>query len=292
MRARSVGEARAAARNHLAPSLNVTLADTTSVAMQMAGAAPRRQPATPARAASRRRGGSRSTTGKECATSTRTPGWSIPPSGIVVNTNNRISDAAFPDHLSFDWGDAFRIVRAGRLLGDRQYHTLDSFIEIQTDAVAEDARVLLPLIARDLWYSGEPAAAGSAERQRQEVLERLAAWNGEMSEHTPEPLIYAAWVRALKRRLTQDELGPLVALVPGPSRSSSSGSIATSTAPRPGATSARPRRRRAAPTWRGWRSTMLWSSSASASGRGSRAGAGATRIRRCICTRPSATCRC
>ena len=56
-----------------------------------------------------------------------------PPSGIVVNTNNRITDAAFPDHLSFDWGDAYRIVRAGRLLGDRQYHTLDSFIEIQTD---------------------------------------------------------------------------------------------------------------------------------------------------------------
>ena len=40
--------------------------------------------------------------------------WVIdPPSGIVVNTNNRITDAAFPDHLSFDWGDAFRIVRAG-----------------------------------------------------------------------------------------------------------------------------------------------------------------------------------
>ena len=43
MRARSIGEARAAARDHLAPSLNVTLADATSVAMQMAGAAPRRQ---------------------------------------------------------------------------------------------------------------------------------------------------------------------------------------------------------------------------------------------------------
>ncbi len=74
--------------------------------------------------------------------------------------------------------------------------------------------MLLPLIARDLWYSGEPAASDSSERRRQVALERLAAWNGEMSEHTPEPLIYAAWLRALKRRLTQDELGPLVDLVP------------------------------------------------------------------------------
>ena len=89
-------------------------------------------------------------------------------------------------------------------------------MEIQTDTVSEAARVLLPLIARDLWYSGEPAASGSAERRRQVALERLADWNGEMSEHRPEPLIYAAWVRALQRRLVQDELGPLQQLVPAP----------------------------------------------------------------------------
>jgi penicillin amidase len=138
-----------------------------------------------------------------------------PPSGIVVNTNNKISDAAFPDHLSFDWGDTYRIIRAGRLLNDRTVHSRDSFVEIQTDAVSEAARVLLPLIARDLWYSGEPAAGETLERRRQVALERLANWNGEMSEHAAEPLIYAAWLRALKRRLVQDELGPLAALVPG-----------------------------------------------------------------------------
>ena len=143
--------------------------------------------------------------------------WVVdPPSGIVVNTNNRITDAAFPDHLSFDWGDSTRIIRAGRLLGDRQYHTRDSFVEIQTDAVSEGARVLLPLIARDLWYSGEAAAPDSADRRRQEALERLSAWNGEMGEHAPEPLVYSAWMRNLKRRLVQDELGPMAALVPAP----------------------------------------------------------------------------
>jgi penicillin amidase len=30
-----------------------------------------------------------------------------------------------------------------------------------------------------------------------------------MNEHLPEPLIYAAWLRALQARLIQDELGPL-----------------------------------------------------------------------------------
>ena len=30
-----------------------------------------------------------------------------------------------------------------------------------------------------------------------------------MNEHLPEPLIYAAWLRALHKRLIVDELGPL-----------------------------------------------------------------------------------
>ncbi|HAR50467.1 MAG TPA: penicillin acylase family protein, partial [Roseovarius nubinhibens] len=38
----------------------------------------------------------------------------------------------------------------------------------------------------------------------------LADWNGEMNEHQPEPLIYAAWLRALQVRLAKDELGPLI----------------------------------------------------------------------------------
>jgi penicillin amidase len=40
-------------------------------------------------------------------------------------------------------------------------------------------------------------------------LALLAEWNGEMNEHLPEPLIYAAWMRALQTRLIQDDLGPL-----------------------------------------------------------------------------------
>ncbi|MFO1141128.1 MAG: penicillin acylase family protein [Amaricoccus sp.] len=215
MQAHSIAEAREAIRDLVAPSQNVTLADRESVALMTAGAAPKRQ------------------AGNTGQGRIPVPGWLAvndwqgfrsfdenpyvvdPPSGIVVNTNNKLTDAAFPDNLSFDWGDTYRIIRAGKLLGDRQYHTLDSFIDIQTDTVSEAARVVLPLIGRDLWYSGEPAAADSRERMRQVALERLAAWNGEMSEHTPEPLIYAAWLRALQRRLTQDELGPLVATLPG-----------------------------------------------------------------------------
>jgi penicillin amidase len=37
----------------------------------------------------------------------------------------------------------------------------------------------------------------------------MAAWNGEMNEHLPEPLIAEAWMRKLQARLIRDELGPL-----------------------------------------------------------------------------------
>ena len=214
MRAKTVEAAREAARDVVAPSQNITIADAKSVALQMSGAAPRRQAGSTSKGRLPSPGWLAVNDWQGMRSFEENPWVENPPSGIVVNTNNRITDAAFPDHLSFDWGDSFRIVRASRLLGDRQYHSRDSFVEIQTDAVSEAARALLPLIARDLWYSGEPAAQGTLERQRQVALERLANWNGEMGEHDPEPLIYAAWVRSLQRRLTQDELGPLVALMP------------------------------------------------------------------------------
>ena len=122
---------------------------------------------------------------------------------------SRITDAAFPDHLSFDWGDSQRVQRWERMMQGREVHTRDSFIEAQLDTVSPAARTLLPLIGKDLWYTGEAAAEGTVERQRQRALELLANWNGEMNEHLPEPLIYAAWVRALQDRLIRDDLGPL-----------------------------------------------------------------------------------
>ena len=198
MHARSIREAREAVRDYRAPSLNVTLADHQSIALQMAGAAPRRQAGSTSQGRIPSPGWLAVDDWQGMRDFEENPWVEDPASGIVVNTNNRLTDAAFPDHLSFDWGDTYRIIRAAKLLGDRTYHTLESFEEIQTDTVSEAARVLLPLMGRDLWYSGETAEAGSAAALRQTALERLADWNGEMSEHTPEPLIYAAWVRALE----------------------------------------------------------------------------------------------
>lgn len=100
-------------------------------------------------------------------------------------------------------------MRLAHLTNAREVHSRESLIEEQLDIVSGAARQLLPVVGADLWFTGEPAAPGTAERQRQDALALLAAWDGRMNEHLPEPLIYATWMAELQSRLIRDELGTL-----------------------------------------------------------------------------------
>jgi penicillin amidase len=209
MRSASVTEAIEAGRLFIAPSQNLTLADADSIALQMIGVMPARDP-------SHRTKGRMPAPGWEGAnrwTGTlpyeNNPQLLNPTSGLLGNTNNKTVDRPFPNHVSYDWGDTQRIQRWLALMKTREVHTRDSFIEAQLDTVSPTARLLLPLIGADLWFTGEAAPEGTPERLRQRALTLLAEWNGEMNEHLPEPLIAEAWLRALQNRLTQDELGPM-----------------------------------------------------------------------------------
>ena len=110
-----------------------------------------------------------------------------------------------------DPDEPLRLARLQRLLAAREIHSRDSFIDAQLDTVSPAARALLPLVGADLWFTGEPVAPGTPERQRQDALALLAEWDGNMGEHLPEPLIYSAWIRQLQDRLIHDELGALAA---------------------------------------------------------------------------------
>ena len=209
--ARSIAQGRAALRGMIAPSQNFTMADANAVAMVVGGRAPLRQET------------------HQGLGRIPVPGWVAqndwlgyvaegdmpavidPRAGLVLNTNNRTTDRAFPYHLSYVWGDTQRIQRARRLLAEREFHTVESFVEAQTDIVSQTARILLPLIGRDLWWTGSSIDEDVLSPLRRVALERLADWNGEMNEHGPEPLIYAAWLRNLQRILVRDELGGAMA---------------------------------------------------------------------------------
>ena len=212
MTARSVAEATEAAAGVVAPAQVMTMADRDHIGLQLIGRIP-------ARDKGHSTEGRLPSLGWEAVNRwdgylpyADTPRIADPEGGILGNTNNRFTDAPFPGNVSFTWGDTQRVQRWQRLMQAREVHTRDSFMEAQLDTVSVSARTLLPLVAADLWYTGEAAPDGTPERRRREALDLLADWNGEMNEHLPEPLIYMAWMRALQTRLITDELGgPLAA---------------------------------------------------------------------------------
>ena len=212
-RAESATEGLRAAELHVAPALNLVVADRRVIGMTLAGRVPLR------RLTSKIQG------------RVPSPGWedahdwvgmlprsalptSInPASGAVANANNRVANAPFPRHLSFDWDAPYRINRIVKLLESRETHSVESFRAMQVDTVSEMARTIAPLIGEALWR-GE--AAENAHPLRRPALERLRSWNGAMSEREASPLIFAAWTDRLTRLLVEDELDELASQYSGP----------------------------------------------------------------------------
>ncbi|WP_372893870.1 penicillin acylase family protein [Rhodosalinus sp.] len=209
MYADTVEEALDAAADYVAPSQMLTVVDGERIALKLIGAMPRRDAEHQTQGRMPAFGYRPENRWKGTLPYESNPGFVDPRGGIVGNTNNKIVDRPFPFHVSHRWGDTQRVERWRRLMQGREIHTRDSFVEAQLDTVSYTARTLLPLVGADLWFTGEAAPAGTPERRRQRALELLAEWNGEMNEHRPEPLIYAAWMRALQERLIRDDLGPL-----------------------------------------------------------------------------------
>ena len=209
MRAADIEAALAASEDFVATAQNLTLVDGERIAMRLIGSLPRRSPRHQTDGRMPSPGWIQDNRWQGALTQRTNPVFIDPAGGILGNTNNKTTDRPFPLHVSFDWGDTQRVQRWERLMQSREVHTRESFIEAQLDTVSVTARTLLPLVARDLWFTGEAAVEGTPERQRRRALDLLAEWNGEMNEHLPEPLIYAAWMRELQERLIRDELGPL-----------------------------------------------------------------------------------
>jgi len=209
MRSSNVHEAIVAGEGFISPSQNLILADSQTIAQKTVGAFPARDARHHSKGRLPSQGWQRTNQWLGRAPYAANPEFVSPRGGILGNTNNKILERPFPNHVSYTWGDTQRINRWHRLMQSREVHTRDSFMEAQLDTVSYTARSLLPLIGADLWFTGGAAEEGSRERQRQIALSLLSEWNGEMNEHLPEPLLYAAWLRALQSRLIGDDLGPL-----------------------------------------------------------------------------------
>ena len=127
--------------------------------------------------------------------------------GIIFNANNKLSNKEFPIHYSYDWGDSQRSFRMKNLFEKRKYHTLESFKEIQIDSISPSARILLPLLAKHLWYSQSLDINNQFLKLRKKSIDLLAEWNGEMSIYLAQPLIYYSWASQFQKLVLQDDIG-------------------------------------------------------------------------------------
>ena len=209
IQAENVTDAIAALEGYIAPSQNVTFIDRASIGFKVIGAMPKRSISHQTQGRMPALGWVRDNQWDGRLPYSDNPEVINPQTGIIGNTNNKTTDADFPNHVSFEWGDSQRINRLKRLMEMRKVHTRESLIEAQLDTVSFTAQSLLPLIGKELWFTGEAGERGTLAWQRTTALSLLADWNGEMNEHLPEPLIYSAWLRAIQTRLIRDELGPL-----------------------------------------------------------------------------------
>ena len=123
-----------------------------------------------------------------------------PASGRLVTANQRIVGEGYPYFITDDWAPPFRARRIAALLDGEAAHTRSSFAAIQSDIRSEFAAALTPLLV---------ARAGGADELARDVIAMLAGWNFEMAAERPEPLVFAAWERALVKALFADELGAM-----------------------------------------------------------------------------------
>ncbi|MCC7046909.1 MAG: penicillin acylase family protein [Alphaproteobacteria bacterium] len=124
-----------------------------------------------------------------------------PPSGVIVNANNKPGPDAMVAALGSDWDSTYRARRIQDLLAIEPKLTVESAAAMQNDTLSLPARDLLGILTQV-----EP----HDDRGRRAVA-LLKSWDGRMDRRRPEPLIFSAWLRELNRLLYADELGPLFA---------------------------------------------------------------------------------
>jgi penicillin amidase len=185
-RAGSVAEAGRAAPGITAPVQNLLVADRQGIGLFVTGRVPLRRAGDGSRPVPGADGGYDWT---GFASGEALPHFVAPPSGRLVNANERIVPADFSPPLGRDWLDDARARRIRELLDRADKFSPADFAAMQADAVDLVARDLLPRLR------AVPATAGLPAR----ALAVLSDWDGLASPDLPQPLIFNAWMQRLYR---------------------------------------------------------------------------------------------
>ncbi len=120
-----------------------------------------------------------------------------PEAGFVFNANNANVPDDHQPTFGQDWEENFRARRIQQFFDTIDKHSLETSAAMQADHLSLAARDLQPFIAR---------IVPSDERARQ-AQALLAHWDDVMDKDRVEPLIFAAFLRSLRRVLIDDKTG-------------------------------------------------------------------------------------
>lgn len=197
-RAKDWADFRAALRLHVAPALNMLYADRTGhIGYLGAGRLPLR----------RKGEGTLPVPGWDA-----TYGWSgyvpaeawpqsyDPPSGYLVNANNRVVGRDYPFFISHDWAPPARAQRIEQLLRSRiaqgKKLGVPDMARIQGDTLDLEAVAALSLLRPRLPRSGHSTTAAAL----------LDAWDGDMRADSQAAAIFHAWMRHFRDEVFSDKL--------------------------------------------------------------------------------------
>ncbi len=119
------------------------------------------------------------------------PHQAAPPSGHLVNANERVAPPDFPVFMGRDWFGDWRARRIRALLDATARHDEADFAAMQVDPVSAFAQAVLPQL-----LATAPADEASAR-----ALSLLQGWDGAMRMDLPQPLLFNEWVRVFEASL-------------------------------------------------------------------------------------------
>jgi penicillin amidase len=120
-----------------------------------------------------------------------------PQTGFLFNANNaNVSDDHDPT-FGRDWEEPYRARRIQQFFDTIDKHSLDTSAAMQADIVSLAASDFLPLLKR----------VAPADAREKQALDLLAGWDGAMDKARPEPLIFEAWLSALRRIMITEKSG-------------------------------------------------------------------------------------
>jgi penicillin amidase len=111
-----------------------------------------------------------------------------PASGVLAAANSRPAPRDHPVFLGRDWFGDWRLRRIGELLSAKPSLTAADFVAMQNDTVSVFARDVLPVLRAIRPNNGSARAHAL-----------MQGWDGSMAAGAPQPLLFHAWMRSLRR---------------------------------------------------------------------------------------------